>query len=86
MITTVNPATNSNLDTRGKLIEHHKLRGGMMTGSDRAGRHIGYAAAKALRITLLGLGISDFYLDLEDAVEAPIKFSVRRRPNNNGDA
>ncbi len=36
-------------DTSNKLIEHPKVRGVTMTGSDRAGRHTDSVAAKALK-------------------------------------
>jgi succinate-semialdehyde dehydrogenase/glutarate-semialdehyde dehydrogenase len=73
-------------DTSDKLIEHPKVRGVTMTGSDGAGRHIGSVAAKALKKTVLELGSNDAYLVLEDAdIETAVKFSVMGRLYNNGE-
>ncbi|MBR9864690.1 MAG: NAD-dependent succinate-semialdehyde dehydrogenase [Rhodobacteraceae bacterium] len=73
-------------ETSDKLIEHPKVRGVTMTGSDSAGRHIGSVAAKALKKTVLELGSNDAYLVLEDAdVETAVKFSVMGRLYNNGE-
>merc|ERR1711974_366639 len=67
-------------DTSDKLIEHPKVRGVTMTGSDGAGRHIGSVAAKSLKKTVLELGSNDAYLVLEDAdIETAVKFSVMGR-------
>ena len=73
-------------DTSDKLIEHPKVRGVTMTGSDGAGRHIGSVAAKSLKKTVLELGSNDAYLVLEDAdIETAVKFSVMGRLYNNGE-
>jgi succinate-semialdehyde dehydrogenase/glutarate-semialdehyde dehydrogenase len=73
-------------DTSDKLIEHPKVRGVTMTGSDGAGRYIGSVAAKALKKTVLELGSNDAYLVLEDAdIETAVKFSVMGRLYNNGE-
>ena len=73
-------------DTSDKLIEHPKVRGVTMTGSDCAGRHIGSVAAKSLKKTVLELGSNDAYLVLEDAdIETAVKFSVMGRLYNNGE-
>ena len=73
-------------DTSDKIIEHPKVRGVTMTGSDGAGRHIGSVAAKALKKTVLELGSNDAYLVLEDAdIETAVKFSVMGRLYNNGE-
>ncbi|WP_340262456.1 NAD-dependent succinate-semialdehyde dehydrogenase [Sulfitobacter pontiacus] len=73
-------------DTSDKLIEHTKVRGVTMTGSDGAGRHIGSVAAKSLKKTVLELGSNDAYLVLEDAdIETAVKFSVMGRLYNNGE-
>ncbi|MEQ6248741.1 NAD-dependent succinate-semialdehyde dehydrogenase [Sulfitobacter sp. HNIBRBA3233] len=72
-------------DTSDKLIEHKLVRGVTMTGSDRAGRQIGAAAAKALKKTVLELGSNDAYLVLDDAdIETAVKFSTMGRLYNNG--
>jgi succinate-semialdehyde dehydrogenase/glutarate-semialdehyde dehydrogenase len=73
-------------DTSDKLIEHPKVRGVTMTGSDGAGRHIGSVAGKSLKKTVLELGSNDAYLVLEDAdIETAVKFSVMGRLYNNGE-
>ncbi len=73
-------------DTSDKLIEHPKVRGVTLTGSDQAGSHVGSVAAKALKKTVLELGSNDAYLVLEDAdIETAVKFSVIGRLYNNGE-
>ncbi|MEB8388053.1 NAD-dependent succinate-semialdehyde dehydrogenase [Rhodobacteraceae bacterium KMM 6894] len=73
-------------DISDTLIAHPLVRGVTMTGSDRAGRHIGSVAAKALKKTVLELGSNDAYLVLEDAdIETAVKFSVMGRLYNNGE-
>ncbi len=73
-------------DTSDRLIEHPKVRGVTLTGSDGAGRHVGSVAAKALKKTVLELGSNDAYLVLEDAdIETAVKFSVMGRLYNNGE-
>lgn len=73
-------------DTSDILIAHPKVRGVTLTGSDGAGRHVGAAAAKVLKKTVLELGSNDAYLVLEDAdVETAVKFSVMGRLYNNGE-
>lgn len=73
-------------DTSDNLIVHPKVRGVTLTGSDKAGRHVGAVAAKALKKTVLELGSNDAYLVLEDAdIETAVKFSVMGRLYNNGE-
>ena len=73
-------------DTSDKLIEHPKVRGVTLTGSDQAGSHVGSVAAKVLKKTVLELGSNDAYLVLEDAdIETAVKFSVIGRLYNNGE-
>ena len=75
-----------NHDTSDKLIEHPKVRGVTLTGSDQAGSHVGSVAAKALKKTVLELGSNDAYLVLEDAdIETAVKYSVIGRLYNNGE-
>lgn len=72
-------------DTSDQLIAHPKVRGVTLTGSDKAGRHVGAVAAKALKKTVLELGSNDAYLVLEDAdIATAVKFSVMGRLYNNG--
>ncbi|MBY6201443.1 NAD-dependent succinate-semialdehyde dehydrogenase [Maritalea mobilis] len=73
-------------DTSDDIIEHPLVRGVTMTGSDKAGRHIGSTASKALKKTVLELGSNDAYLVLEDAdIETAVKYSVMGRLYNNGE-
>ncbi len=73
-------------DTSDKIIEHKRVRGVTMTGSDSAGRHIGQQAAKHLKKTVLELGSNDAYLVLEDAdLELAVKTCVAGRLYNNGE-
>jgi succinate-semialdehyde dehydrogenase/glutarate-semialdehyde dehydrogenase len=73
-------------DTSDELIAHEGVRGVTMTGSDNAGRHIGQAAAKHLKKSVLELGSNDAYLVLEDAdVPRAAKTCVTGRIFNNGE-
>ncbi|MGB0913193.1 MAG: NAD-dependent succinate-semialdehyde dehydrogenase [Phaeobacter italicus] len=73
-------------DISDKLIEHSLIRGVTLTGSDGAGRHVGSAASKALKKTVLELGSNDAYLVLENAdIETAVKYSVMGRLYNNGE-
>lgn len=73
-------------ETSDAVIEHKLIRGVTMTGSDGGGRHIGQAAAKHLKKTVLELGSNDAYLVLEDAdIELAVKTSVQGRLFNNGE-
>lgn len=72
-------------DTSDMLIEHPKVRGVTLTGSDGAGRHVAGVAGKALKKTVLELGSNDAFLVLEDAdVEVAVKTCVTGRVANNG--
>ena len=73
-------------DISDKLIEHPKIRGVTLTGSDGAGAHVGAAAAKALKKTVLELGSNNAYLVLDNAdIETAVKFSLMGRLYNNGE-
>ncbi|KQI70550.1 succinate-semialdehyde dehydrogenase [Loktanella sp. 5RATIMAR09] len=73
-------------DTSDAIIEHKHIRGVTMTGSDGGGRHIGQAATKNLKKSVLELGSNDAYLVLEDAdIELAVKTSVQGRLYNNGE-
>lgn len=73
-------------DTSDEIIKHECVRGVTMTGSDTAGRHIGQAAAKQLKKSVLELGSNDAYLVLEDAdVEQAVKTCMQGRIYNNGE-
>lgn len=71
-------------DTSDAVIEHERVRGVTMTGSDAGGRHIGQIATKNLKKSVLELGSNDAYLVLEDAdIELAVKTSVQGRLYNN---
>ena len=73
-------------DTSDEIIEHKRVRGVTMTGSDGAGRHIGEMAAKNLKKSVLELGSNDAYVVLEDAdIELAVKTCVQGRLYNNGE-
>jgi succinate-semialdehyde dehydrogenase/glutarate-semialdehyde dehydrogenase len=57
-----------------------------LTGSPRAGAHVGAKAAKALKKSVLELGSNDAYIVLEDAdLEKAVKHCVAGRIYNNGE-
>lgn len=67
-----------------KVIEHPRVRGVTMTGSDKAGRHIGAKAGAALKKAVLELGSNDAYLVFDDAdIEQAVELSVQGRLYNN---
>ncbi|WP_373064900.1 NAD-dependent succinate-semialdehyde dehydrogenase [Gemmatimonas sp.] len=73
-------------DISDAIIAHEYVRAVTMTGSDVTGRHIGQAAAKLLKKTVLELGSNDAYLVLEDAdVALAVKTCVQGRLYNNGE-
>ncbi|MEX3314693.1 NAD-dependent succinate-semialdehyde dehydrogenase [Sulfitobacter sp. PS-8MA] len=72
-------------DTSDKIIAHDLVRGVTMTGSDKAGSHIGALAAKHLKKSVLELGSNDAFIVLDDAdIETAAKFSAAGRIYNNG--
>ncbi len=73
-------------ETSDAMIEHKRVRGVTMTGSDGGGRHIGQVATKNLKKSVLELGSNDAYLVLEDAdIELAVKTCVQGRLYNNGE-
>ncbi len=73
-------------DTSDAIIEHDKVRGVTLTGSDTAGKHIAKAAAKVLKPTVLELGSNDAYLVLEDAdLDTAVEVCAQARLYNNGE-
>lgn len=73
-------------NTSDAIIAHERVRGVTMTGSDSAGRHIGQAAAKHLKKSVLELGSNDAYVVLEDAdIPLAVKKCVQGRIYNNGE-
>ncbi|SFR05174.1 NAD-dependent succinate-semialdehyde dehydrogenase [Poseidonocella sedimentorum] len=72
-------------DISDEIIDHPKIRGVTLTGSDGAGRHVAAKAGAALKKTVLELGSNDAYLVLEDAdVDEAVSLSVQGRLYNNG--
>tara|TARA_R110002072_G_scaffold138109_2_gene281139 strand:+ start:27418 stop:28797 length:1380 start_codon:yes stop_codon:yes gene_type:complete len=72
-------------DTSDAIIEHQKVRGVTLTGSDRAGKSIAEAAGKVLKPTVLELGSNDAYLVLEDAdLDLAAEVCANARLYNNG--
>ncbi|WP_267138302.1 NAD-dependent succinate-semialdehyde dehydrogenase [Anianabacter salinae] len=68
------------------VIAHDLVRGVTLTGSERAGKHVGAEAGKHLKKSVLELGSNDAYLVLEDAdIETAVKQSVMGRVYNNGE-
>ena len=73
-------------DTSDAIIEHEKVRGVTLTGSDTAGKHVAEAAAKVLKPTVLELGSNDAYLVLEDAdIDTAVEVCSQARLYNNGE-
>ena len=72
-------------DTSDAIVEHDKVRGVTLTGSDGAGKHIAEAAGKVLKPLVLELGSNDAYLVLEDAdLDKAAEICARARLYNNG--
>jgi succinate-semialdehyde dehydrogenase/glutarate-semialdehyde dehydrogenase len=66
-------------------IEHPRIAGVTLTGSERAGREVGQLAAAGLKKVVLELGGSDPYIVLADAdIEQAAQACVRSRMNNAG--
>lgn len=73
-------------DQSDTIIDHDLVRGVTLTGSPKAGEHVGKKAGAKLKKTVLELGSNDAYLVLEDAdIEVAVKFSVQGRIYNNGE-
>lgn len=73
-------------DTSDAIIEHEKVRGVTLTGSDTAGKTIAQAAGKVLKPTVLELGSNDAYMVLEDAdLDLAAKVCANARLYNNGE-
>lgn len=72
-------------DQSDRVIEHKRVRGVTLTGSDKAGRTVGAKAASVVKKTVLELGSNDAYLVLDDAdIALAIKTCVQGRIYNNG--
>ena len=72
-------------DQSDAVIENDLVRGVTLTGSDKAGKHVGAKAGEMLKKTVLELGSNDAFLVLEDAdLDLAVKTSVMARIFNNG--
>lgn len=68
-----------------RVIEHKRVRGVTLTGSDKAGRAVGAKAASVVKKTVLELGSNDAYMVLDDAdIELAVSTCVQGRIYNNG--
>ena len=73
-------------DQSEKVIEHDKVRGVTLTGSDDAGRVVAQQAAKALKKTVMELGSNDAFIVLEDAdLDLAVATCAHARLYNNGE-
>jgi succinate-semialdehyde dehydrogenase/glutarate-semialdehyde dehydrogenase len=73
-------------DQSEKVIEHDKIRGVTLTGSDVAGRVVAQQAAKALKKTVMELGSNDAFIVLEDAdLDLAAATCAHARLYNNGE-
>ncbi len=73
-------------DQSEKVIEHDKVRGVTLTGSDKAGSIVGQQAAKAIKKTVLELGSNDAFIVLEDAdLDLAVEMCTHARLYNNGE-
>lgn len=73
-------------DQSEKVIEHDKVRGVTLTGSDEAGSIVGQQAAKVIKKTVLELGSNDAFIVLEDAdIELAVEQCTYGRLYNNGE-
>ncbi|RLQ86990.1 NAD-dependent succinate-semialdehyde dehydrogenase [Notoacmeibacter ruber] len=72
-------------DQSDKIIQHGRVRGVTLTGSDKAGRIVAKQAAEALKKTVLELGSNDAYLVLDDAdLDLAVETCATGRIYNNG--
>lgn len=72
-------------DQSDAIIEHPRVRGVTLTGSDRAGKTVAAKAGAALKKTVLELGSNDAYVVLDDAdLELAVNSCVTGRLLNNG--
>ena len=73
-------------DQSEKVIEHDKVRGVTLTGSDVAGRVVAQQAAKVLKKTVMELGSNDAFIVLEDAdLDLAVATCAHARLYNNGE-
>ncbi|MDV2860137.1 NAD-dependent succinate-semialdehyde dehydrogenase [Psychrobacter sp. CAM01] len=75
-----------NHDQSEQVIEHEKVRGVTLTGSDAAGRVVAQQAAKVLKKTVMELGSNDAFIVLEDAdLDLAAATCAHARLYNNGE-
>jgi succinate-semialdehyde dehydrogenase/glutarate-semialdehyde dehydrogenase len=75
-----------NHDQSDTVIEHERVRGVTLTGSDGAGKVVAKKAAENLKKTVLELGSNDAYLILQDAdLDVAVDACVTGRIYNNGE-
>ena len=73
-------------DQSDTVIEHERVRGVTLTGSDGAGKIVAKKAAENLKKTVLELGSNDAYLILQDAdLDVAVDACVTGRIYNNGE-
>lgn len=73
-------------DQSDTVIEHERVRGVTLTGSDGAGKVVAKKAAENLKKTVLELGSNDAYLILQDAdLDVAVDACVTGRIYNNGE-
>lgn len=73
-------------DQSEQVIEHEKVRGVTLTGSDTAGRVVAQQAAKVLKKTVMELGSNDAFIVLEDAdLDLAAATCAHARLYNNGE-
>ena len=73
-------------DQSDNVIKHDLVRGVTLTGSPKAGRHVGAKAGAELKKTVLELGSNDAYLVLADAdIDKAVQVCVMGRIYNNGE-
>ncbi|WP_131667549.1 NAD-dependent succinate-semialdehyde dehydrogenase [Psychrobacter pygoscelis] len=73
-------------DQSNEVIDHDKVRGVTLTGSDTAGRVVAQQAAKAIKKTVLELGSNDAFIVLEDAdLDLAVETCAHARLYNNGE-
>lgn len=67
------------------VIEHKKVRGVSLTGSERAGASVAAIAGKNIKPTVLELGGNDPFIVLEDAdIESAVELAIKGRMMNTG--
>lgn len=72
-------------DTSDAIIEHEKVRGVTLTGSDEGGKHVAEKAGKVLKPLVLELGSNDAYMVMSDAdLDKAAEVCAEARLYNNG--